>query len=410
MTKVAFKKVFRFRIFSPHLKSSQFHEPSRSCDRWISFHIENSFGTWTQSSLTDTNKMTKVAFKKVFRFRIFSPHLRSSQFHEPSRSCECWISFHIENSFGTWTQSSLTDTNKMTKVAFKKVFRFRIFSPHLKSSQFHEPSRSCECWILFHIENSFGTWTQSSLTDTNKMTKVAFKKVFRFRIFSPHLKSSQFHEPSRSCECWILFHIENSFGTWTQSSLTDTNKMTKVAFKKVFRFRIFSPHLRSSQFHEPSRSCECWILFHIENSFGTWTQSSLTDTNKMTKVAFKKVFRFRIFSPHLKSSQFHEPSRSCECWISFHIENSFGTWTQSSLTDTNKMTKVAFKKVFRFRIFSPHLKSSQFHEPSRSCECWILFHIENSFGTWTQSSLTDTNKMTKVAFKKCSASGSFRLI
>ena len=39
------------------------------------------------------------------------------------------------------------------------------------------------------------------------------------------------------------------------------------------------------------------------------------------------------------------------------------------LTDTNKMTKVAFKKVSRFRIFSPHLKSSQFHEPSRSCEC-----------------------------------------
>ena len=168
---------------------------------------------------------------------------------------------------------------------------------------------------MIHIENSFGTWTQSSWTDTNKMTKVAFKKVFRFRIFSPHLKSSQFHEPSRSCECWIIFHIENSFGTWTKSSLTDTNKMTKVASKKVFRFRILSPHLSSSQFHAPSRSCECWIWFHIENSFGAWTQSSLTDTNKMTKVAFKKVFRFRIFSPHLRSSWFHKPSRSCDRWI-----------------------------------------------------------------------------------------------
>jgi hypothetical protein len=243
------------RIFSPHLRSSQFHEPSRSCDRWISFHIENSFGTWTQSSLTDTNKMTKVAFKKVFRFRIFSPHLTSSQFHEPSRSCECWIIFYIENFFGTWTQSSFTDTNNMTKVAFERVFRFRIFSPHLTSSQSNEPSRSCVCWILFHIENSFGTWTQSSLTDTNQMTKVAFKRVFHFRIVSLILSYIQFLEPSRSCDCWILFYIENSFGPWTQSSLTDTNKMTKVAFKKVFRFRIFSPHLRSSQFHEPSRSC-----------------------------------------------------------------------------------------------------------------------------------------------------------
>ena len=173
------------------------------------------------------------------------------------------------------------------------------------------------------------------------------------------------------------------------------------------RFPIFSPHLKSSQSHGASWSCECWISFHIDNSFGTWTQSSLTDTNKMTKLAFKKVPRFRIVPPHLKSSQFHESSRSCECSILFHIENSFGTWirTQSSLTDTNKMTKVAFKKVFRSRIFSPHLKPSQFHESSGSCECWISFHIENSFGTWTQSSLTDTNKMTKVAFKKCPASG-----
>ena len=239
---------------------------------------------------------------------------------------------------------------------------------------------------------------------------MAFKKVFRFRILSPYLRSRQFHEPSRSCECWMPFFIENSFGTWTQSSFTDTNKTTKVAFKKVFRFRICWPHLRSRQFQEPSRSCEYWMSFHIENSFGTWTQSSFTDTNKTTKVAFKRVFRFRILSPHLRSSKFHEPSRSCECWISFHIENSFGTWTQSSFTDTNNTTKVAFNKVFRFWIFSPYLRSRQFHEPSRSCECWISFYIENSFGTWMQSSFTDTNKTTKVAFKMCSASGSCRLI
>ena len=37
-------------------------------------------------------------------------------------------------------------------------------------------------------------------------------------------------EPSRSCECWILFHIENSFGTWTQSSLNDANKMSIMLF------------------------------------------------------------------------------------------------------------------------------------------------------------------------------------
>ena len=147
----------------------------------------------------------------------------------------------------------------MTKVAFKKGFRFRIFSPHLKSSQFHEPSSSRDRRILFHIENSFGTWTQSSsLIDTNEMTKVAFQKASRFRICSPHLWPSQFHGPSPSRECWISFHIENSFGTWTQSSLTDTNKMTKGDFnKKVSRFRIFSLHLRRSQFHEPSPSCEC---------------------------------------------------------------------------------------------------------------------------------------------------------
>ena len=183
--------------------------------------------------------------------------------------------------------------------------RFRIFSPRLKSSQFHEPSRSCECEMLFHIEDYFGTWTQSSFTDTNKVTKVAFKKVFRFQICSPHLKSSQFHEPSRSCECWVSLHLKDSFGTWTQSLKTDTNKMAKVPFKKEPRFRIVSPHLRSSQFHEPSRSCECRISLHIENSFETWTQSSLTDTYEMTKVAFKIVSRFRIFSPHLRSSQFH---------------------------------------------------------------------------------------------------------
>ena len=72
-----------------------------------------------------------------------------------------------------------------------------------------------------------------------KGIKVAFKRASRFRIFLPHLKSSQFHEPSRSCDRWILFHIENSFWTWPQSSLTDTNKMTKMAFKEASRLRIF---------------------------------------------------------------------------------------------------------------------------------------------------------------------------
>ena len=153
---------------------------------------------------------------------------------------------YIENSFEAWTQSSLIFTNKMTKVAFKKAFRFRIFSPHLGSSLFHGLSRSCEGWIPFCTETSFGTWTQSSITDTNKMTKVAFKKVFRFRIFLPHLGLSQSHERSRSCEGWLISRIESFFGTWTQSSLICANEMTKVAFKKVFRFRIFSPRLRSS--------------------------------------------------------------------------------------------------------------------------------------------------------------------
>ena len=186
------------------------------------------------------------------------------------------------------------------------------------------------------------------------MTKVAFKKLFRFQILSPRLWSSGVCEPSLSCECWILFHIGHSLGTWAQSSLTDTNKITKMTFKTLFRFQNVSPHLRSSQFHEPSRSCKCWISFHTDDSLRTWIQSSFTDTNKMTKVAFKKLFRFRICSPHLRSCQFHEPSRACECWISFHIANSFGTWTRSSLTDTNKVTKVAFKKLFRFRdLFAP---------------------------------------------------------
>ena len=309
-----------------------------------------------------------------------------------------------------WTQSSLPDTNKLTKVAFKKVFLFRTLSPHLRSSQFHEPSRNCDRWILLLIENFLGVWTQGSFTDTNKLTKVAFKRIFRFRIFSPHLRPIQFHEPSRSCECWISFHIENSFETWTQSSLPDTNTLTKVAFKRVFRFRIFSPHLGSSQFHEPSRSCECWILFHIENFFGMWTQSPLTDTNELTKVAFKNMFRFRIFSPHLKMSQFHGPSRSCDRWILLLIENFFETWTQSSLPDTNKLTKVAFKRVFRFRILSPHLKSSQFHEPSRSCECWISFHIEIPLRRGHKVHYPIQIKWLSWLSKGCSASGSFRLI
>ena len=170
--------------------------------------------------------------KKVFRFRICSPHLRSGQFHEPSRRNECWISFDTENSSGTWTQRVHWPIRKgWLRWLSKKVFRFRICSLQLGSRQSHEPSRSCECWILFHNEDSSGTWTQGSFTDTKKVTKVAFKKVFRFRIVSPHLGSSQSHEPSRSCECWIIFHIENSLGTRTQSPLTDTNKMTKVAFE-----------------------------------------------------------------------------------------------------------------------------------------------------------------------------------
>ena len=242
------------------------------------------------------------------------------------------------------------------------------------------------------------------------MTEVASKQVFRFRVFSPHLKSSQFHQPRWGCDRWIWFHIENPFGTWTQSPLTDTNRITKVAFENVFRFRAFSPHLRSSQIHEPSRSCDRWIWFHIENSFETWTQSSLPDTKNMTKVAFENVFRFRAFPSHVKSSLFHKPSWGCNRWILFHIENPFGTWTQSSLPDIKKMTKVAFVNVFRFRAFRSHVTSSLFHKPSRGCNRWISFHIENSFRTWTQSSLTDTNRMTKVAFEKCSASGSFRLM
>jgi hypothetical protein len=52
-----------------------------------------------------------------------------------------------------------------------------------------------------------------------------------------------------------------------------------------------------------------------------------------------------------------------------------------SLNADNEMTKVAMKKVFRYRIFSAHLESSQFHEPRRSGERSMLFQIENSFGT-----------------------------
>jgi hypothetical protein len=36
---------------------------------------------------------------------------------------------------------------------------------------------------------------------------------------------------------------------------------------------------------------------------------------------------------------------------------------------TTEMTKVALKKVSRYRISSAHLESSQFHEPRRSREC-----------------------------------------
>jgi len=42
--------------------------------------------------------------------------------------------------------------------------------------------------------------------------------------------------------------------------------------------------------------------FSVENSFGTWTQSSLNGNDQMTKVALKKVSRFRIFSTHLESA------------------------------------------------------------------------------------------------------------
>ena len=124
--------------------------------------------------------------------------------------------------------------------------------------------------------------------------------------------------------------------------------MTKVDSTNVFSIPdlLLSPHLRPSRFHQPSQSCECWISFHVENSFGTWTQSSLTNTKEMTKVAFKRrcAASGSLSSSHLRSSQFHGPSRNREWWISFHIEDSFGMWTQSSLTDTNKMTKVAFNK------------------------------------------------------------------
>ena len=69
----------------------------------------------------------------------------------------------------------------------------------------------------------------------------------------------------------------------TQSPLNDTNELTAVAMQKVLHFWIFSTHLEPSQFYKPrtpSRSCECWILFHIENSFGTWTQGSLIQLYK----------------------------------------------------------------------------------------------------------------------------------
>jgi hypothetical protein len=49
------------------------------------------------------------------------------------------------------------------------------------------------------------------------------------------------------------------------------------------------------------------------------------------------------------------------------------------------MIKVALKKVFRYRIFSTHPESSQFHELRRSCERSILFQIENSFGAWVHN-------------------------
>ena len=145
--------------------------------------------------------------------------------------------------------------------------RLPIRWPHLGSSWFHWPSRRCDRWILLHIGKSFGTWTQCLLSDTNNMTKMAFKKVSRFRILWPHLESRQFHEPRWSCERWILFHFQNSFGTWTRCLLTNTNNITKVAFKKVSRFRILRPRLRSSQCHGPRRSCDRWILFRIEDIF-----------------------------------------------------------------------------------------------------------------------------------------------
>jgi hypothetical protein len=54
---------------------------------------------------------------------------------------------------------------------------------------------------------------------------------------------------------------------------------------------------------------------------------------------------------------------------------------RGSLNADNEMTKVALKEVFRYRISSAHLESSQFHEPRWSGERSILFQIENSFGT-----------------------------
>ena len=102
----------------------------------------------------------------------------------------------------------------------------------------------------------------------------------------------------------------NPFRASGLSSLNVASQLTKVALKKVSSFRIFSTHPESNQFHEPLRSCERSVPPHIENPFGAQTQSSLNVTSKSTKVALKKVFRFRIFSTHLESSQFHERRQS----------------------------------------------------------------------------------------------------
>ena len=58
----------------------------------MSFHTEDSPGAWTQSPLTDTNRLTKVAFERSVPL---PDHFASCKIELMS------ISFHIDNSLGT---------------------------------------------------------------------------------------------------------------------------------------------------------------------------------------------------------------------------------------------------------------------------------------------------------------------